>query len=132
MYNLLIIMYTFNKDKGVETVTDFMTRGAFNARHVFLAFVNDNHFQPMTPNDYFGWEFQIPRITRGVVAKYTDRKERKVDAAATAAGHGISLSWRLELTDKNDEVHPPLPTENILGGMTVKPKTDILKQILWK
>ena len=130
LYGVFLVLYTIAKVGEVETVTDVMTRGVFNARHLFLSFVGGNHFQPLTPNDYFGWEFQCPRITRDVVKRYTGRRERRADA--TDAGHGIVLSWRLDLTSDNTAVLPPVPVENILGGMGIKNKGDALKPVLWE
>jgi len=128
LYNAFFVLYTIRSNGDARTVTDVMTRGTFNARHLFMAFVGGNHFQPLTPNDYFSWEFQCPRLSREAVVGYTKRKERKADVGEK--GHGITLSWRLELSRDHGAVPPPLPVEHVLGGMGPKNRDNLFRRIL--
>ncbi|KAB5576467.1 hypothetical protein GE09DRAFT_930897, partial [Coniochaeta sp. 2T2.1] len=67
LYGLYLVVYSYNhpQDEAKQgKVYDLRARGAYNARHLGLIFANDNHFQPIVPNEYIHWEFKFPRITK--------------------------------------------------------------------
>ncbi|OTA64735.1 hypothetical protein K449DRAFT_421299 [Hypoxylon sp. EC38] len=53
LYNVHIVTFHMSTHDGVNDVTNISIQGAYNARHIFMALVNENHFQPMVPNEYW-------------------------------------------------------------------------------
>ncbi|KAI0150741.1 hypothetical protein GGR57DRAFT_471408, partial [Xylariaceae sp. FL1272] len=50
LYNIHLI--TFTLDRQSMSCTEVSIRGVYNSRHVFMLFVDGNHFQPLMPNEY--------------------------------------------------------------------------------
>ncbi|KAH9897288.1 hypothetical protein F4778DRAFT_793870 [Xylariomycetidae sp. FL2044] len=95
LYNIHIVTFAYKKD----TVHEVSARGVYNSRHIFLLFKDNNHFQPMIPNEYIPWEFRYPRITVEVTAKY------RFAPRATSKKTTVQHPWRNEFTQ---EVMPPV------------------------
>ncbi len=76
------------------------------------------YYQPLTPNDYYGWEFQFPRLTTyttDVLGKYRARGREMDDRRKKAAG--ITHMYRNELTT---EVPPPLPVNHMCDNRKLR------------
>lgn len=97
LYGLYMVVYSFHlvdeaaRRRGKvgpyeQKVYKTVARGAYNARHLGLLFVNGNHFQPIIPNDYIHWEFKFPRITQARTASF----------ARTGKNEGVTHPWRSE------------------------------------
>ncbi|KAL2268071.1 hypothetical protein VTJ83DRAFT_2917 [Remersonia thermophila] len=73
VYGVFLVVYKYGSSKKRERadkVYDMKTFGPFNARHIFLCYINENHYQPMVPNDYYAYEFRLPRLTLQATRKY--------------------------------------------------------------
>lgn len=75
VYGVFIVLYSFTYNDTTRTgnVYDMRTYGAFNSRHIFAAYYNRNHFVPLIPNNYFHYEFTLPRITLNITKRYNMR-----------------------------------------------------------
>ncbi|RYP63395.1 hypothetical protein DL769_006970 [Monosporascus sp. CRB-8-3] len=110
LYNICVVTFAAQSSASpssssrdspsVITVTETTMRGAYNSRHVFLLYVDDNHFQPMMPTDYYAWEFQYPRPTAVDTARY------RFAPKATSSRGALEHAWRREFTAS---VLPPVP-----------------------
>ncbi|ORY65504.1 uncharacterized protein BCR38DRAFT_432964 [Pseudomassariella vexata] len=101
LYNICIITFSYKADHLREfEVSEVSVRGTYNSRHIFLGFVNDNHFQPMTTNQYKMWEFRYPRVTVEATAAFAHAP--KETSTKTTTQH----PWRNEFTR---EIPPPVP-----------------------
>ncbi|KAL1842263.1 hypothetical protein VTJ49DRAFT_5648 [Mycothermus thermophilus] len=80
VYGVFLVLYKYSSDKKPEwkeKVYDMKTFGSFNARHIFLCYINGNHYQPMVPNDYYAYEFKLPRLMLQTTRKYNlETRER--------------------------------------------------------
>ncbi|KAI1198704.1 hypothetical protein F5X97DRAFT_342405 [Nemania serpens] len=57
LYNLHLVTFTYNDGRdnnGNNMCSEVSVRGAYNARHVFMLFINGSHFQPLAVNGYLG------------------------------------------------------------------------------
>lgn len=95
--------------------------GSYNARHVFFLYVNDNHYQPMVPNEYFASEFQLPRPTFASTFGYGSLQQDEARAPKLSTDH----PWRCDIDGVKKDVHdgPPPATpsysrESIIAVMT--------------
>lgn len=52
LYNLHLVTFTY--DSRVNVCSEVAVRGAYNARHLFLLYINESHFQPLAVNEYLG------------------------------------------------------------------------------
>ncbi|KAI1267042.1 hypothetical protein F5Y18DRAFT_444786 [Xylariaceae sp. FL1019] len=50
LYNIHLV--TFTVERTEWKCTEVSVRGVYNSRHVFMLFVDGNHFQPLLPNEY--------------------------------------------------------------------------------
>ncbi|KAK3376105.1 hypothetical protein B0T24DRAFT_665151 [Lasiosphaeria ovina] len=93
LYCVFVVLYKYksgpeNPQWG-KSVYDLRTFGAYNTRHIFLCYYvsftrhtqdiidqtlsdvqSENHYQPMVPNDYWAYEFKLPRLTLQSTSKY--------------------------------------------------------------
>ncbi|KAK0713692.1 hypothetical protein B0T26DRAFT_753781 [Lasiosphaeria miniovina] len=93
LYSVFVVLYKYksgpeNPQLG-KSVYDMCTFGAYNTRHIFLCYYvsftghtqdatdqtlsdvqSENHYQPMVPNDYWAYEFKLPRLTLQSTSKY--------------------------------------------------------------
>ncbi|KAI0538076.1 hypothetical protein GGR58DRAFT_318728 [Xylaria digitata] len=53
LYNIHLITFTY--DEITNMCSEVSVRGAYNSRHVFVLFLNNCHFQPLTVNEYLSW-----------------------------------------------------------------------------
>ncbi|RYP07591.1 hypothetical protein DL765_009092 [Monosporascus sp. GIB2] len=110
LYNICVVTFAAQSSaspssssrgsSSVMTVTETTMRGSYNSRHVFLLYVDDSHFQPMMPTDYYAWEFQYPRPTATDTARY------RFAPKATSSRGALEHAWRREFTAS---VLPPVP-----------------------
>ncbi|KAL1870551.1 hypothetical protein VTK73DRAFT_2559 [Phialemonium thermophilum] len=98
LYNVYMVVYSYKNRQFGDVVYETRTRGAYNSRHLFLLYVNGNHFQPMIPNDYVHWEFKMPRVTQ-LTTKGLPLAEGRND--------GIRHPWRSEFRREGGQA-PPL------------------------
>ncbi|TPX15012.1 uncharacterized protein E0L32_004842 [Thyridium curvatum] len=113
VYGVFIVMYSMQGDRVQDgkVITEVKTAGPYNARHLFLLYVGNCHFQPMTPNEYYGWEFQCPRITRASTMRY-------LQGPQTGQGKdGIAHPWRREFSKS---VLPPVPVDHTFDVRTLQ------------
>ncbi len=78
-----------------------------------------NHYQPLTPNDYYGWEFQFPRMTKhntDVLTKFAEWGSN-IDAKRRAKAEGITHMYRNMFTK---QVPPPLPVDHAFERMSLR------------
>ncbi|KAL2256808.1 hypothetical protein VTK26DRAFT_1083 [Humicola hyalothermophila] len=76
VYGVFLVLYKF--DGGSEQqnqewknkVYDMKTFGSYNNRHIFICYSHGNHFQPLVPNEYYSYEFKLPRLTLETTKKY--------------------------------------------------------------
>ncbi|KAI0198057.1 hypothetical protein F4808DRAFT_436970 [Astrocystis sublimbata] len=99
LYNLHLI--TFEYSQRTNLCSNVSVRGAYNSRHIFMLYINANHFQPLTPNEHFGWEFKYPRVSVAKTARFSNAPK----VTASAAKDGLRHPWRNEYTK---EVPPPV------------------------
>lgn len=92
LYNVFLIVYTLNAQNEISFV---VTKGSYNSRHLFVLYVNDNHFQPLVPNEFWASEFRLPMITLESTGVYPT-----LPGVAAAndpkAKDGIGHRWRIE------------------------------------
>jgi hypothetical protein len=88
LYNVCLI--TFTRDSGC--ITETAVRGSHNSRHMFLLFVEGNHFQPMCPNEYPSSEFRYPRVTTTATAQYSNAPK------GTSRKSTMEHPWRNDFT----------------------------------
>ncbi|KAH8197113.1 hypothetical protein TruAng_008718 [Truncatella angustata] len=101
LYNICVIMFTRERTGQQEwTISETAVRGSHNARHIFIQFVDGNHFQPMVPNHYTASEFRYPYVTVDKTAKYSNAPK------ATSTKTSLQHPWRNDFTK---EVPPPVP-----------------------
>ncbi|RYO82983.1 hypothetical protein DL766_007035 [Monosporascus sp. MC13-8B] len=110
LYNICVVTFAAQSSaspssssrdsSSVIAVTETTMRGAYNSRHVFLLYVDDSHFQPLMPTDYYAWEFQYPRPTAADTARY------RFAPKATSSRGALEHAWRCEFTAS---VLPPVP-----------------------
>ncbi|KAK5634105.1 hypothetical protein RRF57_009819 [Xylaria bambusicola] len=50
LYNIYLVTFTY--DALENMCSEVSIRGAYNSRHVFMLYTNNNHFQPLTVNEY--------------------------------------------------------------------------------
>ncbi|KAK9776597.1 putative OTU domain-containing protein [Seiridium cardinale] len=100
LYNICLITFTRAGQPHDSTITETAVRGSFNSRHIFLQFVDQNHFQPMCPNQYRPSEFRYPRVTVDKTAKYDNAPK------ATSNKSSLQHPWRNDFTK---EVPAPVP-----------------------
>ena len=117
VYGVYILMYEVRKNKAqTREVHSVKTAGAYNTRHLFMYF-NGSHYQPMTPNDFYGLDFQSPRVTAKATEAYegsmiipiprTPRKGKKEVA------DGIAHPWRR--AEGGRKVAPPVPVDRMFS-----------------
>ncbi|KAI1853274.1 hypothetical protein JX266_001980 [Neoarthrinium moseri] len=97
LYNICVITFTRGDNM---TITETAVRGSYNSRHIFLQFVDDNHFQPMCPNRFAPSEFRYPRVTAEATARFTYAPK------ANSSKTGVFHPWRNDFTR---EVPGPVP-----------------------
>lgn len=101
LYNLFIVTYRLDsreatvpskskKSKSAKKKNLYarapIIYGSYNSRHVFFLFVDNNHYQPMVPNDFSAGEFHFPRPTFESTYGYenTTRKTGKASSLSTS------------------------------------------------
>ncbi|AEO67658.1 uncharacterized protein THITE_2050349 [Thermothielavioides terrestris NRRL 8126] len=94
VYGVFIVLYKYHSGEVPwwNKVYDMKTYGSYNSRHLFLCYTVWNHFQPMVPNDYYAYEFKLPRPTLQSTKKYalvTSAKHRR------RVGDGPDHYWRV-------------------------------------
>ncbi|CAJ2501868.1 Uu.00g047210.m01.CDS01 [Anthostomella pinea] len=112
LYNIFLV--TFSYDSNKKECGEVCVRGAYNSRHIFMLYANDAHFQPMTPNDYYGYEFRYPRVTVEATAKFTHAPR------AGSKKDGLAHPWRNDFTK---EVPAPIPRSH---GCNVDKLRDVM------
>ncbi|KAF3022029.1 hypothetical protein E8E14_012572 [Neopestalotiopsis sp. 37M] len=101
LYNVCLIVFTRETDReGNCVISETAVRGSYNSRHIFMQFVNGNHFMPMCPNEFRPSEFRYPRVTVDRTANFTSAPK------ATSAKSTIQHPWRNDFTK---EVPAPVP-----------------------
>ncbi|KAK4236151.1 hypothetical protein C8A03DRAFT_17181 [Achaetomium macrosporum] len=72
VYGVFLVLYKYNskREEWKDKVYDMKTYGAYNSRHLFLCYTEERHYQPMVPNEYYAYEFKLPRITLRSTQKY--------------------------------------------------------------
>ncbi|KAI1332344.1 hypothetical protein F5Y16DRAFT_420457 [Xylariaceae sp. FL0255] len=50
LYNIHLVTFTYDHNKNF--CSEVSVRGAYNSRHIFMLFMDNMHFQPLTPNEY--------------------------------------------------------------------------------
>ncbi|KAL2194500.1 hypothetical protein P885DRAFT_42992 [Corynascus similis CBS 632.67] len=96
LYGVFLVLYKYDSEgmnpqwKG--KVYDMKTYGAYNNRHIFLCYYNENHFQPMIPNEYYAFEFKLPRLTLSNTEKYRLVTRKRARRARDGSGH----HWRAQ------------------------------------
>lgn len=92
VYGVFLVLYKFDAPKTnplwENKIYDMKAYGAYNNRHIFLCYSvshslitptahcanlpsqHENHFQPMVPNDFYAYEFKLPRLTLQNTKKY--------------------------------------------------------------
>ncbi|GAB1317160.1 hypothetical protein MFIFM68171_07370 [Madurella fahalii] len=104
VYGVFLVLYKYDSPTGDadwrDKIYDMKTYGAYNNQHIFLCFTHDNHFQPMVPNDYYSYEFKLPRPTLQATKKYrlVTRERRRL--VRDGPGH----HWRGQM----QSIPPPL------------------------
>ena len=98
LYGVFLVIYTMTADHEISFVT---TRGSYNSRHLFILFVNDNHFQPLVPNEFLASEFTLPRITTDSTPGYPGAPSLNTKKRKDSRAH----PWR---KGPFKEVRPPL------------------------
>ncbi|KAI1074593.1 hypothetical protein F5B20DRAFT_586067 [Whalleya microplaca] len=98
LYNVQVVTFAYNE--GTRVVGEVSVRGVYNARHVFMVFHNDCHFQPAAPNSYTPWEFRYPRVTVDATKGFV--LAPREGSAKTTVEH----PWR---NDYTKAVPPPVP-----------------------
>ncbi len=83
-----------------------------SGRHVAMVYVHV-HFQPITPNEYYGTEFRFPMMTEhttDVISRLEARNGGKpLSDKQRAKGEGLTHIWRNSGTS---QVPPPLPVDH--------------------
>ncbi|ETS83158.1 hypothetical protein PFICI_05034 [Pestalotiopsis fici W106-1] len=101
LYNICLIVFTCEKTlEGDPIITETAVRGAYNSRHIFMQFVDNNHFKPMCPNEFKSSEFRYPRVDVDKTAKFTRAPK------ATSTKSTLQHPWRNDFTK---EVPAPVP-----------------------
>lgn len=90
LYNVCLIVFT--RDPNTNYISETAVRGSYNARHIFLQFVDGNHFQPMVPNEFKPSEFRYPRVTVDKTATYGNAPK------ATSTKTTLEHPWRNDFT----------------------------------
>ncbi|KAK6200726.1 hypothetical protein LQW54_009607 [Pestalotiopsis sp. IQ-011] len=90
LYNVCLIVFT--RDRYTNYISETAVRGSHNARHIFMQFVDGNHFQPMVPNEFKPSEFRYPRVTVDKTAKYGNAPK------ATSTKTTLEHPWRNDFT----------------------------------
>ncbi|KAL2130908.1 hypothetical protein VTI74DRAFT_5792 [Chaetomium olivicolor] len=93
VYGVFLVLYKYggrSDQRWHNKVYDMKAYGAYNSRHIFLCYTHENHFQPMVPNDYYAYEFKLPRLTLRSTKKYrlVTRERRRF------VGDGPRHHWR--------------------------------------
>lgn len=96
-----------NNEPIIHEVTETTMRGAYNSRHIFLAYMDNVHFQPMIPVDFYASEFQYPLPTVADTARY---KFAPKVTNRNSARSSLAHPWRHEFTDT-----APLPVPRMHG-----------------
>jgi len=100
LYNIHLVTFGYNSTENL--CTEVNVRGAYNSRHVFMLFLDNEHFQPLTPNEHLSWEFRYPRVTVVDTARYANAPKPGTARVKNARQH----PWR---NDWTREVPPPVP-----------------------
>ncbi|KAH6844793.1 hypothetical protein B0I37DRAFT_433461 [Chaetomium sp. MPI-CAGE-AT-0009] len=93
VYGVSLVLYKFDSPTNglwKNKIYDMKTYGAYNSRHIFLCYTSENHYQPMVPNEFYSYEFKLPRLTLQNTKKYrllTGPRHRNI-------GDGPSHHWR--------------------------------------
>lgn len=109
LYNLFIVIYTVNTE---DVVTEMITKGSYNARHVFMLY-QGKHFQPMVPNGYYASEFQLPRVTHYSTLNYPLTSSRDRDA------HTLDHVYRTRCRITADRKPGPPPVDVVFYKKTI-------------
>ncbi|KAI6467355.1 hypothetical protein MCOR17_004475 [Pyricularia oryzae] len=110
LYGVFVVLYTLQTEKRL-LVTETTTRGAYNSRHIFLLFVDGNHYQPMIPNEYDPSEFRCPRPSKELTRAYVFGDSKRW-------GDGVTHGWRHDASFGN-RVPMPLPVDHNMGATFV-------------
>ncbi|KAK0625180.1 hypothetical protein B0T17DRAFT_508189 [Bombardia bombarda] len=73
VYGVFVVLYKYDSVdtfKWVNKIYDMHTYGAYNSRHIFICYFAENHYEPMIPNNYYSYEFKLPRLTLEATKKY--------------------------------------------------------------
>ncbi|KAK3899621.1 hypothetical protein C8A05DRAFT_17966, partial [Staphylotrichum tortipilum] len=92
VYGVVLVLYKYDvprKECWQNKIYDLKTFGAYNNRHIFMCYTHENHFQPMVPNDYYSYEFQLPRLTISATKRYN-----LVTGPRKRPGDGPKHYWR--------------------------------------
>ncbi|KLU85978.1 hypothetical protein MAPG_04997 [Magnaporthiopsis poae ATCC 64411] len=116
LYGLFVVLYTLQDEfggigaDGRPVVTETTTRGSYNSRHIFLLFVDGNHYQPMIPNRHDAAEFRCPRPSRALTSGYKFGDSKRW-------GDGTAHAWRLDASfcALGKRVPPPLHVDHNMG-----------------
>ncbi|PSS02250.1 hypothetical protein BD289DRAFT_422258 [Coniella lustricola] len=116
LYNLFIVNYRLDARDAPTRFKKKKTKllyagapimyGSYNARHVFFLYVDNNHYQPMTPNDFFASEFQTPRPTFDSTFGYESTTRRIEKAQRLSTSH----PWRLNTATPGLEIGNGAPS----------------------
>ncbi|KAK4243868.1 hypothetical protein C7999DRAFT_44404 [Corynascus novoguineensis] len=113
LYGVFLVLYKYDSEgtnpqwKG--KVYDMKTYGAYNNRHIFLCYYNENHFQPMIPNEYYASEFKLPRLTLANTEKYGLVTRKRARRARDGPGH----HWRAQPQLVPALVRPSFESEHL-------------------
>ncbi|TLD27284.1 hypothetical protein PspLS_05081 [Pyricularia sp. CBS 133598] len=107
VYGVFVVLYTLKTEKRL-LVTETTTRGVYNSRHIFLLFVDGNHYQPMIPNEYDPSEFRCPRPSKDLTRAYVFGDSKRW-------GDGVTHGWRHDASFGN-RVPMPLPVDHNMGA----------------
>ncbi|TLD13408.1 uncharacterized protein PgNI_03658 [Pyricularia grisea] len=107
VYGVFVVLYTLKCEKRL-LVTETTTRGAYNSRHIFLLFVDGNHYQPMIPNEFDPSEFRCPRPSKELTKAYVFGDSKRW-------GEGVTHGWRNDVSFGN-RVPMSLPVDHNMGA----------------
>ncbi|TLS28528.1 hypothetical protein PpBr36_01354 [Pyricularia pennisetigena] len=111
LYGVFVVLYTLHRSERRLLVTETTTRGAYNSRHIFLLFVDGNHYQPMIPNEYDPSEFRCPRPSKDLTKAYVFGDSKRW-------GEGVTHGWRHDVSFGN-RVPMALPVDYNMGATFV-------------
>lgn len=88
--------------------------GSTNNRHIFMLYVDGNHFQPMIPNEYYASEFRMPPITYESTIGYPFAGDKNKERLA------FKHSWRACMHFKGtDTMSGPPPVNRAVAKNTL-------------